>query len=201
MMNTDYIETIKKRRSIYALGKNVETPYEEVASLIKAAIRESPTAFNNQTVRAVILFNEHSDQLWEIVAEALKQEVPDEAAYAKTRAKIDSFKAGIGTILLFTDEDVVQQYQNDYALYADNFANWAEQAIGNAQINIWQALATNDIGASNQHYNPLINEAVQKTFDLPASWTLRAQMPFGSIEAPAGEKDYLADEDRFKVLK
>lgn len=201
MMNTDYIETIKKGRSIYALGKNVETPYEEVASLIKAAIRESPTAFNNQTVRAVILFNEHSDQLWEIVAEALKQEVPDEAAYAKTRAKIDSFKAGIGTILLFTDEDVVQQYQNDYALYADNFANWAEQAIGNAQINIWQALATNDIGASNQHYNPLINEAVQKTFDLPASWTLRAQMPFGSIEAPAGEKDYLADEDRFKVLK
>lgn len=62
-------------------------------------------------------------------------------------------------------------------------------------------MATNDIGASNQHYNPLINEAVQKTFDLPASWTLRAQMPFGSIEAPAGEKDYLADEDRFKVLK
>lgn len=28
-----------------------------------------------------------------------------------------------------------------------------------------------------------------------------AQMDFGSIEAPADEKEFMSDEDRFKVLK
>jgi len=36
---------------------------------------------------------------------------------------------------------------------------------------------------------------------IPDSWKLRAQMDFGSIESPAGEKEFMNDEDRFKVLK
>jgi len=38
---------------------------------------------------------------------------------------------------------------------------------------------------------------VAKTWDIPASWTLRAQMPFGSNEAGFGEKTFMADEQRF----
>ena len=37
--------------------------------------------------------------------------------------------------------------------------------------------------------------------DLPETWKLRAEMPFGSIETPAGEKDYLDDEAVFKLIK
>ncbi len=54
MVNQDYIETIKKRRSIYALGKNVADNNEDIAQLIQSAIKESPSSFNNQTVRAAI---------------------------------------------------------------------------------------------------------------------------------------------------
>ncbi|MBP8190171.1 MAG: nitroreductase, partial [Aeromonas sp.] len=50
------------------------------------------------------------------------------------------------------------------------------------------------------HYNPLIDEAVRKEWDLPASWLLRAQMPFGSIEQPAGDKTFMDDEVRFRVF-
>ena len=50
-----------------------------------------------------------------------------------------------------------------------------------------------------QHYNPLIDELIAGEFDLPSNWKLRAQMPFGSIEAPASNKDFIADEGRFKV--
>jgi len=39
-----------------------------------------------------------------------------------------------------------------------------------------------------QHYNPLIDEAVAKEWNLPESWKLRGQLVFGSIEAPAGKK-------------
>mgnify|MGYP001852288703 CR=1 FL=1 len=54
---------------------------------------------------------------------------------------------------------------------------------------------------SLQHYNPLIDEAIHQAFDLPETWKLRAEMPFGSIETPAGEKDYLDDEAVFKLIK
>lgn len=200
-VNQDYIETIKKRRSIYALGKNVADNNEDIAQLIQSAIKESPSSFNNQTVRATILFGESSDKLWEIVAGRLKSEVPDEESYKATRQKVDSFKAGVGTILFFTDDDIVQQYQEQLSLYAENFPIWADQANGMAQINVWQALAANDIGASLQHYNPLIDDDVHTAFDIPQSWNLRGQMPFGSIEAPAGTKEYMTDDARFKIFK
>ena len=44
------------------------------------------------------------------------------------------------------------------------------------------------------------NEKIAEKYDLPANWKMRAQIPFGSIEAPAGEKEFMADQERFKVF-
>ena len=57
------------------------------------------------------------------------------------------------------------------------------------------------MGASLQHYNPLIDDEVKKTFNLPLEWRLVAQMPFGSITKPAGEKSFLPIEERVRVYK
>jgi predicted oxidoreductase (fatty acid repression mutant protein) len=46
-----------------------------------------------------------------------------------------------------------------------------------------------DVGANIQHYNPVIDKAVQDLFDLPASWKLIAQMPFGGIVAEPEPKE------------
>lgn len=199
-MNTDLLNLLQQRRSIYALGKNIEASNEDIVKLVEDTIQATPTAFNSQTTRAVFLFGDKHDQLWDIVVKRLKSEVPTEAAYEKTKQKIASFKAAYGTILYFTDTKVVHQLEKDFALYADNFATWAEQGQGSAQLNTWVALANNNIGASLQHYNPLIDEEVAKAFDIPANWTLRAQMPFGEIKAPAGAKDTMDKADQFKVL-
>ncbi len=48
---------------------------------------------------------------------------------------------------------------------------------------------------------PLIDNQVQKEWDIPANWILRAQMVFGSIEQPAADKDFMDDDVRFKVFK
>jgi predicted oxidoreductase (fatty acid repression mutant protein) len=37
----------------------------------------------------------------------------------------------------------------------------------------------------------VIDEAVAAEWSIPANWNLRAQMVIGSIEAPAGEKEYM----------
>ncbi len=194
------IEFLRKRRSIYAIGKNVEMNNEEITELIEGAVRNSPTAFNSQTVRAVITFGESSDRVWDIVLDELRKVIKDDDAFAKTKDKIATFRAGIGTVLYFTETATVRELEQDFPLYAANFADWAEQGIGGAQQAVWEVLAENDIGASIQHYNPLIDDAIMKQFDLPESWRLRAEMPFGSIEAPAGDKEFLEDDVRFRVF-
>ena len=190
-MKSEFNNLLAKRRSIYALGDNVKESLENIYTLIKDTVRNSPTAFNSQTVRTVVLFGKASNKVWDIVEDRLKSEVPNEEAFAKTKEKIATFRAGFGTILFLTDTAIVEKLERDFPLYAANFADWAEQGIGGAQQAVWAALAEQHIGASLQHYNPLIDDAIHEAFDLPKEWKLRAQMPFGSIEAPAGEKDYL----------
>ncbi|MFT8843919.1 MAG: nitroreductase family protein [Schleiferilactobacillus harbinensis] len=199
-MNDQVLTTLKNRRSIYQLGKNVSQKPADIVKLAEDIIMDSPTAFNGQTVRAVFLFGASHDKLWDMTGARLKSEVPTEEAYQRTLDKINGFKAAFGTILFFRDQDIVTQEENDFVLYRDNFHDWAEQGQGVAQQAIWAAFAQNNIGANLQHYNPLIDDLVAKEFDIPSNWVLRAQMPFGSIEGQAGEKEYLAREDRFKTF-
>lgn len=200
-MESKLNELLAKRRSIYALGDQVNVQPEEIFDLVKTTVRNSPSAFNSQTVRAVVLFNQSSDKVWDIVEETLQKIVKDPAAFQKTKKKIASFRAGYGTILYLTDTETVHKLEKQFPSYAANFGPWAEQAIGGAQQAVWAALAEQGIGASLQHYNPLIDDAIHEAFNLPASWQLRAEMPFSSIEAPAGKKDYLAESDVFKLIK
>ncbi|TNH09476.1 nitroreductase family protein [Testudinibacter sp. TR-2022] len=190
----------KNRRSIYSIGKNVTLSQDQLTALIKDAVREAPSSFNSQSSRAVILFGAEHERLWNIVLDTLRSMIPAEA-FAATETKVNNcFKAGFGTVLYFEDQDVVTGLQQQFAAYADNFPIWSEQASGIAQYAVWLALAEAGVGATLQHYNPIIDETVAKTWGIPASWKLRAQMPFGSIEATAGEKTYMDDEQRFKVF-
>ncbi|MFB5393463.1 nitroreductase family protein [Enterococcus faecalis] len=192
-----FTEMMKNRRSIYALGENLPISKEEVTALVKEVVRESPTAFNSQTQRVVFLFGDAHKKLWVMTEDALKPLTPAEA-FPNTQAKLQGFAAGAGTILFFEDTDIVKNLQDSFPLYADNFPVWSEQATGLTQANVWTALAQENIGANLQHYNPVIDEAVAAEWSIPANWNLRAQMVIGSIEAPAGEKEYMEDSARFK---
>ncbi|RZI49098.1 nitroreductase family protein [Lactococcus kimchii] len=198
-----FINSLENRRTIYALGKNVADEAKAIET-IKSAVRQSPSAFNSQTGRVLIVTGAAQEKLWDdIVAPELQatmkaQGVPD-SAWEGTRAKLDGFKAAFGTALFFEDQAVVKNLQEQFPLYADNFPVWSEQGSGIITVNAWTALAEIGLGANLQHYNPVIDEAVAKTWNLPESWKLRGQLVFGSIEAPAGEKTFLADEERFIV--
>ena len=192
-----FIDQIEKRRTIYAIGNQVALSNTELEALIKKAIRLSPSAFNSQTSRAVILFDASHVKFWEIVRETLRKIVP-EAAFEATNNKISSFAAGKGTVLFYEDQDVVKGLQEQFAAYADNFPVWSEHSSGIAQFAVWTALAEQGVGASLQHYNPIIDAETAETFAVPANWKRRAQLVFGSIEAPAGEKTFMDDAARFK---
>lgn len=194
-----FLDHIKQRRTIYAVGKNVALTPEQIESVIKEAVNHSPSAFNSQTSRIVTLFGESHLQFWNIVRETLRKIVP-EAAFEGTNTKINSFAAGYGTVLFYEDQDVVKSLQEQFALYADNFPVWSEHSSAIAQFAVWTALSEQNIGASLQHYNPIVDAEIAEIFDIPANWKLRAQLVFGSIEAPASEKTFMAEADRFKTF-
>ena len=198
-MSNAFINSISKRRTQYALGKNLPLPQQEVSQLIHEAIKLSPSSFNSQSSRAVILFGAESDKFWGFVMEALRKIVPADS-FAPTEAKINSFAAGAGTVLFYEDQDVIAGLQQQFAAYAENFPVWSEQASGIAQFAVWVALSEANIGASLQHYNPLPDAAAAAEWNVPASWKLRAMMPFGSNEGGFGEKTFMDDAERFRVF-
>ena len=197
-MNNALIDSIKKRRTQYCLGKILPLSQEDTELLIKEAVRLSPSSFNSQSSRVVILFGHQSDKLWSITKETLRKMLPAEA-FPATEAKMSAFAAGAGTVLFYEDQDTVKELQAKFAAYAHNFPIWSEQSSGMAQFAVWSALSNAKIGASLQHYNPLIDAEVAATWSIPSSWTLRAQMPFGSNEQGFAEKSFIPDEARFRV--
>lgn len=192
-----FMDQLAQRRTIYSIGKNVTAQPKEIDQLIRSAVRLSPSAFNSQSSRVVNLFGQAHQDFWNIVKETLGQIVPTEN-FKATSDKIDSFAAGFGTVLFFEDQDVVKGLQEQFSAYADNFPVWSEHSTAIAQFAVWMALSERGLGASLQHYNPIIDEQVAQKFNIPANWKLRAQLVFGSVEAAAGDKDFMGDEKRFK---
>ena len=191
---------IEQRRTIYDLGPVLPTSERSVEQLVQHAVKHTPAAFNSQSARVIILFGEAHYKLWALTKENLRAIVPPDR-FGSTEDKISSFGAGAGTVLFFEDQSVVDDLMKKFALYAPNFPIWSQQSSGMLQYVVWTGLANINIGASLQHYNEVIESDVSEAFDVPSTWKLIAQMPFGSIETPAIDKEFNPIEDRFKVLR
>lgn len=53
----------------------------------------------------------------------------------------------------------------------------------------------------NVGYEQGFDKATKEMFDLPESYEMLAQMPFGSIEQEAGEKDHIDTDVQVKVFE
>ena len=146
----------EQRRSIYDIGNRQILPQNEISSLIKHTLKFAPSAFNSQSARVVILFDKAYQKFWDITLTALSKVTPPEKM-DNTIAKISSFKNGLGTILFFEDSQTVAELQKNYPLYYENFPQWSLQSNGMLQYMVWLTLSMHQIGASLQHYNPLID--------------------------------------------
>lgn len=198
MTSNRFLDIARKRRTQYALGRELPLDRDQVTDVIQEAMRQAPSSFNSQSSRALILHGAQSVKFWEIVKDELRRIVPADA-FPTTEKKIDGFAAGAGTVLFYEDQEPVKALQEQFPLYADNFPVWSEHATGIAQYAVWMTLAEAGIGASLQHYNPLPDAAVAAEWNIPGSWVLRAQMPFGSHAGEIGDKTFIDDDKRFRV--
>lgn len=187
------------RRSIYALNDQLPLSPLALSEVIEEVVLNTPSAFNSQSSRLVVLLGPEHQKFWALVENALRKVVPPEN-FDATAVKLDGFRAGAGTVLFFEDELVIRELQERFPLYAASFPLYAEQTNAMHQYALWTALADNDIGANLQHYNPLVDAEVQKLWQLPSTWTLKAQLVFGGIKAPAGEKEFKPLNKRLKFF-
>ncbi|MBP2280355.1 putative oxidoreductase (fatty acid repression mutant protein) [Psychrobacter sp. PL15] len=192
-------QAFEERRTIYALGNDLPVDPRAIVDIAERVILQTPSCFNSQSSRLIVLFGEHHQQLWDITEANLRQTVGD-GDFSSSKQKIDGFRAGAGTVLFFEDREVVTSLQDKFALYADKFPLWAHQTSAMHQYAMWTELSTLEVGASLQHYNPLIDDDVATAFSVPKNWDLIAQMPFGNILEPAGEKSYQPLNERMKVF-
>jgi uncharacterized protein len=199
-MSKDYYEVVKNRRSYYGIGKQSPISDEKIVETVQYAVKHAPSAFNSQSGRAVALLGREHDALWDIVTDTLRKIVPP-GRFAQTQEKLLGFKAGHGTVLFFEDQSVVEDLQARFASYKDNFPVWSLQSSGMLQYIVWTSLEAEGLGASLQHYNPLIDEAVKSRWSLPQSWKLLSQMPFGVPMEEPDEKEFLPIEDRVKIFQ
>lgn len=199
-MTKDFYTAIKERRSYYGINKEVGVSDEKIKEIVEFAVKHTPSAFNSQSSRLIVLTGSAHDKLWDITTQALRKAV-GEGDFSGTQQKMDSFKAGYGSILFFEDESVVKSLQEQFATYADNFPIWSQQTSGMHQLVVWTALEAEGLGATLQHYNPLIDDEVKKEWDVPSNWKLIAQMPFGNPTAQPGDKEFKPLEDRIKFYK
>lgn len=195
-----FVEAVKNRRSIYALGNNIPVLETEIMAVIERMVKDVPSAFNMQSARVIVTMKEHHENVWHITESALKKIVPADK-FAATKQKIDGFADGYGTILFFEESDTVYEMQKKFPTYAENFPIWAAQANGMLQFAIWTALEDLGLGVNIQHYNMLIEEDVRKIFNLPGTWDLVAQMVFGEKLQDAQPIEKLSTGERVKVFR
>lgn len=199
MTYQDIQQAAETRRSIYALNKNLPISNAEVQKIIEHVVLHTPSSFNSQSTRVVVLFGAEHEKVWGFIEDALRQIVSAEK-FEPTAQKLNGFKAAAATVLFFEDQTVVKGLQEKFPSYAENFPIWSEHTNAMHQYAVWTTLAAAGVGANLQHYNPLPDKAVAKEYNLPESWTLRAQMVIGGIEAPAGEKEFASLSERLKVF-
>lgn len=194
-------ESLMQRRSYYALGNKIDVSYERIENLVCHAASFVPSAFNSQSSRLVLLSGDSHLRFWNNVCNKLSAMLSTEI-FEKSKKKIErGFAGGYGTVLFYEDMATVEKLQKDFPLYSDAFPYYSQHTSAMHQLALWMMLEDEGLGASLQHYNPLIDDVTRDMFSLPEKWKLVAQMPFGKPEDVPAEKTFLPIEEKVKIFR
>lgn len=199
-MGSDLRTAIMNRHSNYDITSASTITDAQIRELVEFAVLHTPSAFNSQTARVVLLLNDQHKKLWSIVMETLRKIVPPED-FARTEAKINSFAAGHGTVLFYEDRLQLDSMMKEYALYSEMIPGFSMNSAGMLQYVVWTLLRDAGLGASLQHYGNLIESEVALTWKLPAGWHLIAQMPFGKGNSEPGNPEKKPIEEQFRMFE
>ncbi|KUJ07323.1 nitroreductase [Mollisia scopiformis] len=198
---TSFLQAIKVRRSILTLAKESPISDDRIEMCVNHAIKHAPSPFSVQSCRAIILFGAEHEKLWDLGMAAAKNTMPP-PVFAQHESKIQGFRDAYGTVMFFEDTDASKSLPPPLQdLMAQN-PDWYEHSQGMNQFIAWTALANEGLGCSLQHFQAMVGKDVTKIWNVPESWSLRAQLVFGTPTGPPRggvDKQFAPLETRVKV--
>lgn len=179
-MGHSFIDAIAKRRSYYHLSDSKIVDDNTIIALVDKLLLTMPSPFNVQSTRIVLLFGEQHREFWHLLMGILSNMLSPERFEQSSRKIESAFMSGCGTILFYEDSEALDDMRHKFPLYAKNVDTWSEHSSAMFQFALWTALEDLGYGASLQHYNPLVDNAVAERWLISHKWRLIAQMPFGT---------------------
>lgn len=199
-MTKSFYSAVQSRRSIYGINDEKIISDERIQDVISLVVKHTPTAFNSQTGRVVVLLGDQHIKFWKLAFESVKEGLAEEKI-ASTQSRFDGFASGYGTVLFFEDYSVVESFQKEFASVGDHFPDWSHQASGMLQYLVWTALEQEGFGASLQHIYPRLSKEVKESWGIQEKWELIAQLPFGNPISSPKEKLIEPVEHRVVIVK
>lgn len=184
MSSSPVIKAIAERRTIYDIkpilphGVTIQT----IQEIVQCIVKDTPTAFNCQSNRAIIVTGKTHHDLWDNVVKAMGD---NEGSRRPASIREDA----VGSVIFFVDEAVTEEMQKKFPMYKDVFPPFAEQVTGAAQIQTWTALESIGLGAHIQHFNQFVQNALPE--GIPKTWTVKAQLNFGIPAGFPAEKTFI----------
>jgi predicted oxidoreductase (fatty acid repression mutant protein) len=91
-------EGFRARRSIRTITNETTIPDDRIEELISEVALHTPSPFNVQSCRMVVLLKEEHQRLWDIAHEVSSAKVPQEQFEKLYKPRIDAYRAGYGTV-------------------------------------------------------------------------------------------------------
>ncbi|VEU76477.1 nitroreductase family protein [Mycoplasmopsis columboralis] len=186
-----YVNLLKQRRSVFDINKDASLSKNEIVKMLKEIIHVSPTSFNGQSTKVVLLWDKESNKLWEHVKEYTQGKIAPH--------KLPGFLNAQGTVLFYVDEEILQPYTQKTQLPYQEVLNFAREDSAILQVNVWNALTELNLGANLQHYNDAVNDYFKNNPKF-SKLKLLGQMPFGAISSAPQSKEKLDVDQRIIVL-
>lgn len=99
-ISSSIMEGLKGRRSIYALTNETTVSDDRIQEIIGEVIKHTPSAFNTQTARIVVLLKEQHEKFWDIAHEVASTSVPPELFEKLYKPRIAMFRAAYGSVCI-----------------------------------------------------------------------------------------------------
>ena len=107
-MSEAFLEALKQRRSYYNLEATSSIPDSTLQQIIESIVLHTPTAFNTQTGRIVILTKEAHKRVWSRIKEVYLPTLGSEEEKETAGKKMDMFGSAYGSLLFFEDESIIE---------------------------------------------------------------------------------------------
>lgn len=175
-----YLDHVQQRRSVRKLHSGPVT--DEAIRTILEAGRWSPSSANTQPVRMVVVKERHQE-LWDFIEQTLKAKLQG-AQLERALGRLPGYRSGVFTIIFYEDTTIANNPPP--GLDPKLWKNFAIQALGISQANVWNAISAAGLAASNQHINLQIEEELRGFLGVPETWESYSIFPVGyAAETPA----------------